>query len=435
MVAALALGISCFPAARAGAICGNGVLDFGEVCDDGNTAGGDCCSTTCALEACSTAPQPLVRWQPLGPFDVGGRVTAVAVDPSDPDRILIGTPAAGIWRSADRGETWVAIAEWLDVAPVSAIAIDPGQPDRYLAGTGLLQDSGSVGDGVGTVRTSDAGAGWEFQADPTRTAYVADVLIWPGEPDRILLAGDRGLVLSVDGGSTLTEVQTGDSFTSVLEDPFDPAGVYASGRSGLYRSLDRGVTWSMVSAWPGVDTDENPGVATAPIAVSGRTPGLVRAAIQDLATFSDTDRIVLLESLDYGASWTELPAPPTLCPAKDRCGFANAIAIDPTSDARTLLGGDRLFRSEDGGLTWTPLASGVRGIHEIEIDSAGAVVVGRTGVAVLDAAWQTATQKKSDFRSRRSRASTCGATEAAPSWPGPPMAGPFSARATHSRGG
>ncbi|MCC6641484.1 MAG: hypothetical protein IT386_10015 [Deltaproteobacteria bacterium] len=386
----LALLVAAAPA-RADGVCGNGVFETGEACDDGNTSGADCCSATCELQACSAPPQPLVSWEALGPLDVGGRVTALAVDPADPDRLLVGTPAAGVWRSEDRGASWVAIASWLDVAPVSALAIDPGESDHYVVATGGLQDSGAVSDAVGSVRTSDAGASWGFQNDASRTAYVGSALIWPGEPSRVLLATDRGLVLSTDGGATLAEVKTGDSFTTVLKDPFSSTNAYASGRLGLYRSLDRGATWTFVSAWPGVDTVENPGVATAVLAISQQTQGLLRAAVQDLATFSNTDRIILLESTDFGATWNELSVPASLCPESDLCGFANALAIDPGDDDRMLLGGDRLFRSLDGGASWTPLASTIRGVHEIALDFTGAVVAGRSGVAVLDATWQTVT--------------------------------------------
>ena len=79
--------------------------------------------------------------------------------------------------------------------------------------------------------------------------------------------------------------------------------------------------------------------------------------MQDLATFSDTDRILLLESTNGGATWSELPVPAGLCPVKDLCGFATALAIDPANDANMLLGGDRLFRSVDGGQTLDRLRS------------------------------------------------------------------------------
>jgi len=374
----------------ASALCGDGVFDAGESCDDGNLANGDCCSSTCALQVCSAPPQPAVTFAPIGPTGVGGRVTALAVEPAQPLRVLAGTPASGLWQSDDGGATWVAIAPWLDVAPVSAIAIDPANPDRWQVATGILQDSGAVGDAIGSVRTADAGASWGFEATPARTAYTADVIYWPGEPTRLLAATDRGLLLSTDGGAHLIETKTGDSFTSVRADPFDLQHAYASGRKGLYTSTDRGASWTLASEWPGIDAVEGVGVATAPLSVSPSTPGLLRAAVQDLATFVDTDRVLLLESSDGGASWRELSVPAQLCPVKDLCGFANALAEHPSDPGRLLLGGDRLFASFDGGSSWSAFGPAIRGVHAIVATSSGAVVAGRFGVAVVDVDWNGA---------------------------------------------
>jgi len=388
LVAALLL-----PAGGAAALCGDGVLDAGEECDDGNLFASDCCSEACALQQCSTPAQPLVEWEALGPFDVGGRVTSLAVDPSDPGRWLVGTPAAGVWRSEDGGASWISLVPWLDAAPVSAIAIDPADSDRYVVGTGVLQDTGTVSDALGSLHSDDAGVSWSFQANTDRKAYIADVEVWSGDPGRVLLATDRGLLLSTDGGDSFVDVKTGDSFSSVLQDPFDATRGLASGRRGFYESLDSGATWALVAEWPGVDDFEGVGVATAVLAASQQTQDVLRAAVQDLLTFVETDRIILLESVDGGASWSELPAPPGLCPTdeRDRCGFSNALAIDPADDDRMLLGGDRLWLSQDAGQTWQALDPALRGVHEIVPAAGGAVVAGRFGVARLDLTWQTAT--------------------------------------------
>lgn len=385
------LGLALAPApARASGVCGDGLLDAGETCDDGNLSNADCCTDACALQVCSTPAQPLVAWEDLGPGDLGGRVSALAVDPTDPSRILVGTPASGLWSSIDGGATWTATAPWLDAAPISAIAIDPADADRWIVGTGILQDSGGVADALGTVSTVSAGAAWVFQADPSRKAFVGSILVWSGEPQRVLLATDRGVALSLDGGLTYQDVETGDSFTTVAQDPFQADTAFASGRQGFYRSTDRGASWALLAEWPGIDSFEGVGAARAVLAPSRTTPGLLRAAVQDLATFVDTDRILLLESTDGGATWSELPTPAGLCPVTDVCGFATALAVDPADDARILLGGDRLFRSVDGGQTWTAFGSELRGIHAIVPTPAGAVVAGRFGVASLDAAWQAA---------------------------------------------
>lgn len=385
------------PAAPARALCGDGVFDAGESCDDGNLLDSDCCSSSCALVACSAEPQSVVTFEPIGPTGVGGRVSALGVDPARPLRILAGTPASGLWQSDDGGASWLAIAPWLDAAPVSAISIDPTNPDRWHVATGILQDTGAVGDAIGSVRTADAGASWAFEATPVRTAYTGDVLHWPGDPDRLLAATDRGLLLSTDGGAHFVETRTGDSFTSVRADPFDGQHSYASGRQGLYTSTDRGASWSLASAWPGIDAVEGVGVATAPLSVSSSTPGLLRAAVQDLETFADTDRVLLLESTDGGTSWSELTVPAGLCPVKDLCGFANALAEHPSDPDRLLLGGDRLFASFDGGASWSAFGPAIRGVHAIVPTATGAVVAGRFGIAVLDEEWTAATLRNEGF--------------------------------------
>lgn len=389
MAAALA-AVLALVSPPAAALCGDGLFDAGESCDDGNLLAGDCCSPRCTPLACTAPAQPSVSFEPIGPTGVGGRVTALAVDPASSQHLLAGTAVSGLWESADAGASWTPIAPWLDVAPVSALAIAPADAGRWHVATGVLQDSGAVADAIGSVRTIDAGATWQFESAPAHTAYTGDVMFWPGDAARLLAATDRGLLLSTDGGAHFTETKTGDSFTSVRPDPFDAQRAYATGRKGLYTSADRGASWSLISEWPGIDAVEGVGVATAPLSVSPTTPGLLRAAVQDLGTFVETERVLLLESRDAGASWSELPLPATFCPVTDLCGFASALAEHPSDPDRLLLGGDRLFASFDGGHTWSAFGPAIRGVHAIVPTPTGAVVAGRSGVAVVDAAWSGA---------------------------------------------
>ena len=366
--------------------CGDGLLDAEEICDDGNLSNADCCSDTCDLISCPETTESPFRWEAIGPFDIGGRVTAVAVDARDSDQILVGTVASGVWRSYDRGLSWVAIAPWLDVVEVGALAIDPSDSDVYLVGTGRLADSGEPNDGLGIMRTPSGGLDWTYQADGAATAHIADILIWDTEPERVITATDRGLRLSLDGGKSFAAISSGDSFSTVVQDPFDSETVYASGRSGLYKSSQRGATWNLISEWPSL-TEDDIGVATTALALSMQTPGKLLVVAQVLATFDDTDRILLFSSMDGGETLSGIPTPEGLCPVSNLCGFANAVALHPLDDTRILLGGDHLFLSNDDGETFSSYGPEIRGVNELAVNEDGVVVVGRSGVALLDANW------------------------------------------------
>ncbi|MCP4656189.1 MAG: hypothetical protein GY856_12320 [bacterium] len=391
-IAGLILGtFLLFVASPAAAlVCGDGVLDPRETCDDGNSSPGDCCSASCELLECSSTAASPVSWEELGPFSLGGRVSALAVSPQDPQILYAGTPAGGVWRSDDGGLSWTGVAPWLGSLPISALAVDPNDPDVVLLGTGAISDGGVIERGIGILRTTDGGLDWSQVADSGPDPYVAALLYWDEEPQRALAATDLGIRLSEDGGTSFREVLVGAAFSALARDPFAADGVYAASRSGLYGSSDRGESWSELSTWPLLATDAF-GAGTTALTLSHQTPGLLYATVQVLAGFDQTDRVLLLRSFDGGQSFEELATAPPICPTADSCGFAQALALDPGNDDRLLLGGDRLYVVADAG--WKTLTSEVVGVHEIVLHAGGTVVAGTSGVTVLDPSWTTASPR------------------------------------------
>jgi cysteine-rich repeat protein len=379
------LGAGLSSVAHAQAVCGDGVLEGAESCDDGNLSSNDCCSATCEPIACSPAPPIGIAWEELGPRNVGGRVTALAVDPQDPNHLVLGTPSAGVWKSTNGGLSWVGLAPYLGLIRLSAVAIDPSNPDRIVFGTGEVTDGGTQRKGVGLVRSEDGGATYLMSDLPTNP-YVAQVMIWEDEPSRVLIATDLGIWISHDGGVAVTESLRGESISALQRDPFDANAVYAAGRSGLFRSDDRGESFTALARWP-LGDQVGPGAGMATLAVSGQVDGRLYATLQVLAAFDKTADLLFLRSEDGGQTLETLASPPPICPTTDSCGYAHALAIDPDDDARLLAGGDHLYASDDGGQSWRSVSGTIHGVHEIALYPGGGFVAAKSGIAHLDANW------------------------------------------------
>jgi len=371
------------------ALCGDGVFDPGESCDDHNTRNDDCCSSSCELIDCTILPQSLVRWQEMGPFSAGGRVTALAVDPQDSSRVVLGSPAGGVWETMDGADSWQSLTPWLAVTSISAVAVHPSDPQIILAGTGSITDGGSVSPGIGIIRSDDGGSRWWQVTNAQFVPYVSSILFWDVEPQRALAATDLGVMLSLDGGQTFDFALQGQAISVLVRDPLDSDALYATSRSGLFLSRNRGDSWSRISSWPLLETDLQ-GAGTADLTVSYQTPGLLYATVQIFASFSETDRALVLRSIDGGVTFTELGAPEGLCESADSCGYGLALAVHPDDDDRLLIGGDALFASTDGGSSWNEFGTAVGKVHEISLHSEGAYIATATGVAVIDAGWSQA---------------------------------------------
>lgn len=328
-------------------------------------------------------------WTEMGPTNVGGRVTAAAPDPSQADRLVAGTPAGGVWQTTTGGSSWQPVNLVLAGMPVSALAIDPGDPNHLVVGTGELSDGGAVSRGVGVLRSTDGGATWALEPVPSAAPYISDVLIWPGESMRVLAASDIGVRLSLDGGGTFTETLRGEAVSHLALDPFS-SGVLASTRSGLFRSDDAGLSWTRLSYWPLLETDDF-GAGTTNLALSASTNGLLYATVQVLGTLNQTARALLLRSADGGATFEEVGVP-AFCPVPESCGFAQAIAVHPDTDARLLLAGEQTYVSNSAGASWQ-LVPGLRGVHQVLRSGEATYVVGRQGVGLLASDWTTVTSR------------------------------------------
>jgi photosystem II stability/assembly factor-like uncharacterized protein len=213
-----------------------------------------------------------LQWRQIGPFR-GGRAVAVAGVPGSPNVFYFGAAAGGVWKTIDAGATWKPIFDAEKVSSIGAIAVARSNPDIIYVGTGEANMRGNVTWGGGVFKSTDAGKTWT-DLGLTDTRQIGAIIVDPTDPNIVLVAAvghafgpntQRGVFRSTDGGKTWNRVLYKNELTGAIDlaaDPRNSRVIYAalwqvrrqpwnfsSGGpgSGLYRSMDGGVTWSQLN--------------------------------------------------------------------------------------------------------------------------------------------------------------------------------------------
>lgn len=298
----------------------------------------------------------------LGPA-VGNRVSAVAGVPGDPSTWYAGAASGGVWKSVDGGNRWDPIFDHEPVAAIGALAVAPTDPNIVWVGTGeawAIRDIDVTGDGV--YKSTDAGKTWEHMG-LDQTGRIGRVVVDPQDPDRVFVCAlgrlggtqpERGVYRTEDGGKTWTKVLFVDENTGcsgLAIDPENPRTLFAgmwqvsmhtwgefSGGpgSGLYVSHDRGATWTHIE---GHGLPHSPvgkiDVAVAPTD-SNRVYALIETSEQGSVWRSD----------DGGVNWQVESWDRTLI---GRAGYYIRIAVSPIDENKVFISNSGFHVSLDGG--------------------------------------------------------------------------------------
>jgi len=322
----------------------------------------------------------LAKWEYIGPhqlqvpyrvyygeYPLSGRVSALAIDPTDTRVLYLGAPMGGVWKSVDGGQSWRSLSSDWAVASVNSITIHPGRPKTLFVGLGDLH--GWIDYGMGLLRSDDGGETWEPVA-PTvlGTMSVNQVTVDPDDP-RILLAaagsraGQGDLFRSIDGGKTWKSVRpkgerpvTWGAISYSVPDAQGRRRYYATtvGKpiATVYRSEDRGLTWQPTTRVP----DFSPGEDTAgnSVAASATQPNTVYVL--------DGSRKHILRSYDAGKTWQTVGS--SLDDEQgnfwSQASYNYTIACGKRLDGKSwrdvvAVGELDLAQSRDGGTTWQSL--------------------------------------------------------------------------------
>ncbi|REE81685.1 sortilin (neurotensin receptor 3) [Lutibacter oceani] len=318
----------------------------------------------------------------IGPALMSGRINDLEVHPTNSRIIYAGTAGGGVWKSNDAGTTFNPIFDDY-CQSIGAVAIDPSNPDKIIyVGTGETWTRNSVSVGDGLYKSVDGGVNWE-KIGFENSERIANILINPKNANEIYVgvlgalwsdSEDRGVYKSTDAGITWEKILYENEKTGcadLIMDPENPEILYASmwefrrtawsfesggEHSALYKSTDAGKTWNKIhNGFP------KGNLGRLGIAVAASNPSILYTVIEA----EEDARKGLYRSDDAGNNWTQLNNDFGITV---RPFYFSRIVVDPKNPDVVVKGGLDGSISRDGGKTFVSLGSMHSDIHDIAFD-------------------------------------------------------------------
>ncbi len=348
------------------------------------------CAALAALIPLAPAAQATVapslfqelKWRSIGPFR-GGRVLAVEGVLREPLHFYFGAVNGGVWETRDAGRTWSPIFDAAGVGSIGALAVAPSNPRIIYVGTGEADMRSDIAQGIGMFRSDDAGAHWRA-IGLFDTQQIGKIVVDPRNPDVVLVAAlghpygpnaERGVFRSTDGGKSWTKTLFRNADTGAIDLVFRPGNpdvVYAAlwqtrrppwnvyppsngPGGGLYKSTDNGRSWTQIAGHGLPPAPGRIGLAVAP-----SRPDRVFALV-------DAKEGGLYRSDDAGVNWTKIGADPRIW---ERGWYFSGVTVNPKNANEIYVCDTILLRSGDGGRHFMPLKGDPTGddFHALWID-------------------------------------------------------------------
>ncbi|MBI1722709.1 MAG: glycosyl hydrolase [Gemmatimonadetes bacterium] len=322
-----------------------------------------------------------LTWRSIGPFR-GGRVTAVTGVVGQPYVFYMGATGGGVWKTSDGGMTWFPVGDaFFGSGSIGAIAVAESDPNVVYVGTGESPIRGNVSPGDGVYRSTDAGRTWTA-VGLASAGQIGAIRVHPWNPDLVYVAvlghafgpnPERGVFRSRDGGRTWDKILFRSDSAGAIDlaaDPTNPRILYAafwqavrrpwtmeSGGpgSGLFKSTDGGDTWTEITRNPGL-----------PRGIIGKIGVTVSHVNHDrLWAIVEADSGGVFRSEDAGATWTRMNEDRRL---RQRAWYYSHIHADPQDNETVYVLNVGLYRSVDGGRTYTTIQAPHGDHHALWID-------------------------------------------------------------------
>jgi photosystem II stability/assembly factor-like uncharacterized protein len=309
-----------------------------------------------------------MRWREIGPMRAG-RTRALAGVASQPSTFYIGAVGGGVFKTTDAGETWHSLWDDQPTGSIGAIAVAPSDPSVIYVGSGegLARPDLSTGDGV--YKSTDAGKTWTHLG-LRDTQQIGQVAVDPTNSNIVFIAAEghpygpneeRGLYKSTDGGTTFKRVLFVNNRTGASEVQIDPQhpnivfagmwqrqegpwenGSWEGPDGGLFRSTDGGDTWTKVTGAGLPD-----GITQVNLTIS---PTNSKRLYLEAATGR---RVGLYRSDDGGSTWVHAPDNDTRPEERIGGGDLPVPVVDPKDPDVLYVASVVTWKSTDAGKSWT----------------------------------------------------------------------------------
>jgi photosystem II stability/assembly factor-like uncharacterized protein len=335
----------------------------------------------------------------IGSATMSGRIAAIdGVDKDGRITLFVGSASGGVWKSVSGGTTFKPVFDREDVQSIGAVTIDPSNPKIVWVGTGESWVRNSVSVGGGVYKSTDGGENWT-NVGLKDSERVAKILVDPKDGNNVLVCAtghlwddndERGVYKSADGGKTWKKVLAGANGSTgcglLAMSQLEPKTIFASmwdfrrqgwtfrsggPGSGLFKSTDGGDHWTEINDGNAKGLPAKPWGRIA-VAVAPSKPQVIYANIE-------SKKSALYRSDDGGATWTKRDASNFMI---WRPFYFGNLIVDPKDENKLFKPDGPLLVSTDGGKTVSRVSGGAHGdFHDVWINAKNpsTVVVGDDG--------------------------------------------------------